>query len=518
MTVLRDYQDDIVTKVVDHVRAGRRRVLVQAATGSGKSVIIGELIKRAVAKGRRVVFIAHRHELNDQISERLTKLGIAHGIWVKGHWKWNPDLLVQVVSIQTLAKAEFKPEAAVVIVDEAHHMVAAQYRTAMKCYPQAALCGFSATPERLDGRGLGDIFEVMVCAPSMSELIAQNHLLPFLLYCPDTPDLSGVQTSHGDYNQQQLEQAVRSSSRRIGNMAYHYNDKAKDLAAIAFLVSIEDSKDVAQTLRNEGLAAEHIDGKMPKSERAAILQRLKDGVTKIVCNVQLWTEGVDVPLVNCVILGRPTQSLALYLQQVGRAGRPYGDQTHAIILDHAGCVHRHGRPEQPRKWTLEGRKRRKKQDASNLLQMCDKCGVVRSALAPFCPKCNPKKAALFPGPTEVEGDLSLYQDIILTDKNRCPECEGGPVRDQPTRAGYRMKRTCRECRAVWYAPDPDRAKNANMRQRLIEWRRLETVRMDKGFALGWSKHQYRETFGMWPPAEFVEKTRPGEPVNSGPSM
>jgi len=508
MTDLRDYQSEIVDKVIDHIRAGRRRILIQAPTGSGKSVVIAELIRRAVAKGRKIVFISHRQELNEQISERLTRLGISHGVWVRGHFRWDMDNPVQVISIQMLAKSETKPEAHIIVVDEAHHMAAGQYRTAMKSYPGTVLVGASATPERLDGRGLGDIFDAMVCAPSMSELVGMGHLLPFRLYCPDTPDLSGVQKSCGDYNQKQLEKAVRSSSRRIGNMAFHYNDKAAGQAAIAFLVSINDSKDVAQSLRGEGIAAEHIDGTMKTHERTQILERLKNGTTKIVTNVQLWTEGVDVPVVNCVILGRPTHSLALYLQQVGRAARPYGNQEHAIVLDHAGCVHRHGVPTQVRKWTLEGRKRRAKVEGSGLLMTCPNCGLVRSAEQPFCAVCNPKQSAMFAGsPTEVAGDLVEYTSPILTEDNRCESCSGGPVRKEPTRAGMRLKCTCLECRVITYMPDPERAKKATPRQKLAEWQRLESVRIDKGFQPGWSKHQYRSTFGDWPPQEFVATTQ-----------
>jgi len=494
VTVLRPYQTEIIESVTREVRAARRSVLIQGSTGIGKGVIFDALIHRAVTKGKRVLFVSHRKELNDQISRMLDRRSIEHGIFSRQHWRYRPGLPVQVASIQTLARAEAKPDADLLLVDEAHHVAAGQYQEVLALYPKAVLIGASATPERLDGKGLGDVFQAMVCAPSMGELVELGYLLPFRVFAPEQPDLTGVKKSHGDYNLKQLDEAVRRSTTRLGGITREYRDKANGMRAIAFCVSIEDSKALAQQFCDDGIAAEHVDGTMPTGQRDAILARLRDGQTMVVTNVQLWTEGVDVPVVNCVILGRPTESLGLYLQQVGRGARPHPGQEYCLVLDHAGCVHRHGLPTQPRHWSLEGRvARTKKDDAIVPLVTCESCGTIRPHTQTFCSTCRGVQTSVFKGiPIEVDGKL-----VEVTSIYRCSKCDGSNVKLEGRELQVLVD--CRDCKHRSYEPDKIAARQASESRRRQEYERLEAVRARKGFKEGWVSHAYRNLFGTWPP-------------------
>ena len=204
MADLRPYQYDVMARVEAAIAAGHRHPLLVAATGAGKTVIAAAIVKAYADCSRRVLFFSHRREITKQTCEKLFALGIDAGI-IQAGWPGRPCQSVQVASIQTLHARGELPPADLVIVDEAHHARAASYQAVLAKYPNAVLLGLTATPCRKDGRGLGNVFDVLVECPQVDELIGLGFLVPTVVYGPPSPiDLSGVRTQAGDYVETQL--------------------------------------------------------------------------------------------------------------------------------------------------------------------------------------------------------------------------------------------------------------------------------------------------------------------------
>jgi len=402
---LRDYQQQAIAQVRQALAAGHKSVLLQAPTGSGKTVLMAWMAARAAERGKRTTFIVHRQELLFQASRTFGAMGIRHGLIAPGQTMTRDA--IQVASVQTLVRRfdrVIPPD--LLIYDEAHHAPSATWRRVFERYPNARSIGLTATPERLDGKGLGDIFEVMVCGPTVRQLIDAGYLSDYVVYAPPVGiDLEGVRTRAGDYAKDQLADAVDKPT-ITGDAVRHYLRLANGKRAIAFCVSIEHSKHVAEQFRSVGVRAQHIDGTEDNRRRAAIMDRFAAGGIQVLTNVDLISEGFDVPAVEAAILLRPTQSLALYLQQVGRALRPQPGKT-AVILDHAGNVLRHGLPDDDRDWTLEGRprKRGRQEDAPDIrVRQCPKCFACH-APAPTCPCCGHRYETQGREVDQVDGDL-----------------------------------------------------------------------------------------------------------------
>jgi DNA repair protein RadD len=391
MTIdLRPYQQQVVDEYERLVAAGIRRILIVAPTGSGKTVIASEIIKRGVSVSQRGLFIAHRNELLTQARDKLQIFGINPGIIKAGRDKdARPQAMVQVCGIQTLharavrAKSMELPPAEILFIDEAHHCPAMTYRTIVDAYPDAIIVGLTATPVRGDGRGLGGTFQAMIECPQIGELITLKHLVPLKIFAPPPPDLRGVQVmSTGDYN---IDQLSGRMDPLVGDFVEHWLRHGQRRRTIAFAVDVKHSVHIADELIKSGVRAEHIDGSTAADERNAIIARLASGETEVVSNVGIFTEGFDLPDIGCIALVRPTRSLGLFRQMVGRGLRTADDKTDVIILDHSGGVHRHGRPDDDIEWTLEPDRRaanktheaRVAKAGSDPFVECKGCGALR---------------------------------------------------------------------------------------------------------------------------------------------
>ena len=316
--VLRPFQAAALDRVRELLRAGIRRVLLVSPTGSGKTTIAAAVIDGARAKQGAVLFLAHRRELIDQCSARLDGAGVEHGVIQAGHPRALPALPVQVASVQTLARRGLRPRATLIIVDEAHHARANTDEEIFSSYgPDIPILGLSATPWRLDGRGLGEMFKEVVVAARVRELIAQGYLVSYTGFAYDTPDLRQVKKTGSDYNERALE-LVMEGSKLAGNIIEQWLKHAAGKRTVVFAVSIAHSQHLVERFRAAGVAAEHVDGTMQARDRAAILGRLASGETTVVSNVNVLTEGWDLPQLEVCILARPTLSVGLYLQMVGR--------------------------------------------------------------------------------------------------------------------------------------------------------------------------------------------------------
>ncbi len=384
---LRPYQVVAIDALRAAFAGGARAVLLTAPTGSGKTVIIAALALGAHGKQRRLLIVAHRAELIRQASEKLAAAGIPHGIIAPGH----PHLAlpIQVGSVQTLARRLARlDQYDLIALDEAHHAVAGSWRKLLDAQPQARLVGLTATPQRLDGRGLGrdagGPFDALVLGPTVRALVDEGYLVPSRVFsAAQPPNLTRVQTVRGDYDARELA-AIMDTRTVTGDVLAHYQRHAAGLSALVFCVSVQHAEDVAHAFRAAGIRAQAAHGGLQPRERERILTGLATGGVQVVCAAELISEGLDVPSVAAVVLLRPTQSLALHLQQVGRGLRPAPGKQHLIVLDHAGNTLRHGFAESARTWTLEGRKARA---AAPSVRQCPECYCAHPP-ASRCPACG----------------------------------------------------------------------------------------------------------------------------------
>ena len=365
---LRDYQIDLV----DRIRAAfatKRRVLAVAPTGAGKTVLFAHITSNAIAKGKRAYIVAHRAEIVEQISGALDRLGVRHGRIQPGHRQ--TDDLCQVAMVQTLARRlDRLPAPDLLTIDEAHHGIAGTWSAVSGAYLRARILGVTATPQRLDGRGLGDAFDVMVVGPTARYLIDRGFLAQYQYLAPPTDvDTSAIKSRLGDYSVEELA-ALMDKKVLTGSAIEHYRQHLNGRPAIAFCVTVAHAEHVADEFRQAGYRAASVDGTMDKTERRRRIAAIGDGELQVLTSCELISEGVDVPVVAGAILLRPTQSLGMHLQQVGRCLRPKPDGSAAVILDHAGNVRRHGLPDKIHAWSLDSKK---KKPAADPVRTCEVC-------------------------------------------------------------------------------------------------------------------------------------------------
>jgi len=352
--ILRDYQDGAISALSRGYELYRSQLLA-LPTGGGKTVIFAEITRRCVARGKTVLIIVHRRELVSQCSAALHDLGVSHGLIQAGR---TPNLResVQIASVQTLARRCHTIAAPdLVVFDEAHHCAAGTWSKVYHSFADrgSRVLGVTATPMRLDGAGLGRFFSNMVVGPTTAELIRDGFLSQIRLYQPPGLDVTGIRRRAGDYAADDV--AVEMTKQKIyGNAADHYLSRVYPGSAIAFCVTVAHAEMFAADLRGRGVRAVSIDGSMRSEERADCISGLGDGRYDVLTSCEIVSEGTDIPSVTAAILLRPTASLGLYLQQVGRSLRVSPGKTAAIIMDHVGNSTRHGWPDDERDWTLDG--------------------------------------------------------------------------------------------------------------------------------------------------------------------
>jgi superfamily II DNA or RNA helicase len=475
---LRPYQEHAVRELEARIAAGKRRIVVVAATGSGKTVVFARVVADAVARGQAALVVAHRRELIHQTYEKLLRAGLCEGqvgVLMADDARRRPAAPVQVASIDTLRHRP-KPPADLVIVDEAHRELARSYREMRAHYPRAVHLGFTATPYRADNRGLGEFYEELLVVASIGDLIAEGYLVePHVFTVPKErlPNLAGVRVRAGDYAQDQLDEAV-DQARLVGDIVEHWMRHAHGVRTVAFPVSVKHSKHVVERFREAGIAAEHLDGATPTSERDAILARVERGATLVVSSCGVLSEGWDMPCVKCAVLARPTKSTGLYLQQAGRILRPWEGQR-AIILDHAGCAREHGLPQEEREFSLEPKPKRKRGESIEVpIRICDECQAVLPARMRVCPECGHFFTEPRPVPAEVEGELVL----ATPGETPCPGADDGETKQKP--------------RSEW---------NRAMQRTVFEqlWALARTKRQDAF----WVRARFIERYGAPPPPEWV---------------
>lgn len=425
---LRDYQKTLVDAARRSIAGGNRAVLMVAPTGAGKTVMAAWMLAQASTRGRSCWFVVHRRELITQSSRTFDSVGVQHGIISAGFSQTRAP--VQICGIQTLTRRiESVPEPDLIMWDEAHHIASESWSKIYSRFPGALHIGLTATPTRLDGRGLREWFSEMVQGPTTASLISEGMLSPYRLFAPSQPDMSNASTRAGDYVTSDVVDAMDRPS-ITGDAVSHYQRLCGGKRAIVFAASVKHSNHIVEAFRQAGVTAEHLDGTTEKSERDRTLARFKSGEVKVVSNVELFGEGFDAPAIEAAILLRPTQSTSLYLQQVGRALRTYPGKSEAIILDHAGNCFRHGLPADIRTWSLDSQPKPKseRETPAVTVRQCKQCFAAFSSQLRECPVCQKPVEIQTRKIDEKKGDLEEIASLEQREKKR--EQAGAKTLDQ----------------------------------------------------------------------------------------
>ena len=455
MTVsLRPFQATAVAEIRGTYMAGHRRVLFVLPTGGGKTYTFVHIAEQAAIRGNRVCILVHRQELVDQSSRSLHAIGCNHGVIAAGY---RQDLRqgVQVASVKTLALRlhQLPPDFfQLLIVDEAHHAVAGTWAKVLAAMSRSHVLGVTATPERLDGRGLGDQFDTMILGPDAAWGTEEGFLVRARVFAPPGIDLSAVKRFDTKKGRTDSDTILRQGQ-AMGDAVSHYRRTIADVhngTAIAFCCSVAHAEAVAEAFRAQGIAAATLDGTMDRGIRRRTIADLGTGQLKVLTSCDIISEGTDIPSVTGAILLRPTDSLGLHLQQVGRVLRPCPGKPHAIVNDHVGNTLRHGLPTDPRDWSLEGRlKGQKRKSTAPPIRICPACFSAIPSAANPCPECGHEVEQARRELKTVEGDLQELPAAVI-------------ARQKRVQVG--QARTREE---------------------------LETIRLERGYSRGWTDHILR---------------------------
>ena len=458
---LRPYQALAVQNLRHSLAEGVIRQMLCSPTGSGKTEIGMALVKGARSKGKRVAFLCNRVHLVEQTSRRFTRSGIAHGI-IQGGNTTRVYENVLVASIQTIARRGL-PDVDLIVIDEAHVVAGSkECRAVIATAKGVPVIGLSATPY---ARGLGKhydelggaLFQQMIIAATIPELIADSYLVDCDVYAPAEPDMTGVKQSRNAFGDMDYTDADvgRATDRPelVGDIVTHWLRLAKDTPTVCFASNIAHSKHIVERFLDAGVPAEHIDCYTDEDERQAVLRRIETGETLVISNVGILAEGWDFPACRTLILARPTRSLIRYIQMAGRVLRPHGSKSRALILDHSGTVIRMGFPTDEFPMELDDGKPK---DAATPKER-------EARLPKACPSCS-----------------------YVTTEHKCPVCGFAPERkaDVDVRHG--------ELVLLAKKPKPGKMGKQAFYSQLI------AIAESKGYREGWISHKYREYFGVWP--------------------
>lgn len=412
---LRLYQKQFISDVYGLIRAGSRRILGVAPTGAGKTIIASKIVADATAKKKRIIFIVHRDILISQTFQKLEEFRFNNCGFIKSGWPENPDSLVQIASVQTLASRNWwkKKSADIVIIDEAHinAYAAVVQRMMNEIYPHAIYLALTGTPWRLSKhQSMGDIFESLVQAPMPFELINQGFLVKPSYFSIAQADLDKVGTVSGDFDEEQLALAC-NHPKLIQQIVQDWRRYAWGRRTIAFTVNVQHAQDLASAFVSAGIPAAHVSAHTPGNVTGQLYEQLASGALQVLASCMKLTEGFDVPSVNAIILARPTLSKALYFQMVGRGLRlsPETNKVDCVVIDPSGNVVRHHYIEDLKEISLEPRK--EKQGDAPPKKICPfgmgGCGAIIYASLTNCPNCG----YIFPRPKKFYFVPELQQQL-----------------------------------------------------------------------------------------------------------
>jgi DNA repair protein RadD len=395
MIQIRDYQRRMIDEARQAIGNGHRCLVIQSSTGSGKTVLASEMVRAAVDKKSTVHFTVHRRNLIKQTAQTFDGFGIGYSYIASGYEQGSAQ--TNICSIDTLKhRIDGITFPKLLFVDEAHMSGSDGWSFIINRYKAAGtiIIMLTATPWRLDGSGLGNHASYMICGPSMDWLINNNYLSDFEGYNPRILDLATVKNVGNDYSQSELSEMLEGNSVVVGDAVEYYRRHAMGKLCVAYAVSRKHSEFIASKFNEAGIPAAHIDGLTPDKERERIIRDYADRKILVLTNCELITTGFDLAAqvgkdicIEAVSLLRPTQSLSLYLQMVGR-GLRY-KKSPAIIFDHANNFYNHGMPNYNHQWTLDDRRQsRSRSEAGMAVSQCRDCGFSWAGSNRVCPKCG----------------------------------------------------------------------------------------------------------------------------------
>lgn len=479
MIELRPYQKDSVEKSRKSLTQGNRRVLIQAATGAGKTITACEIIRLAKEKGSRVWFLAPRRELVTQAHQELADYGVESSIYMAGiNFSYSRVVVASIDTIASRYDINELPETDLVIVDEAHLFLSPKRLELLNKWSEKAIVlGLTATPARPNGQGLGVFYDDLQLSWTIEQLIRSGYLVSPRYFAPSKPDLTAVKVGRQtrEYNEKQLN-TVMNQPELIGDIVDNWFKLAAWKSTVVFCCSKAHSRAVCQEFLDKGVSAEHVDADTPQDERAEIFARVKSGETKVLCNVFIASYGLNIPTLEVAVIARPTKSLILYMQIIGRVLRPSEGKTEALIIDHSGCIEEHGFVEDVTGWSLEGddiseRVAKAKEEAGTPKEItCFECLTVFSGQRE-CPSCGHQMIPLAEAIPCHKADLEekLQSELVLTKR-------WNKVTDWETKVKF--------------------------------FGELKQYARSKGWKEGWAAHQYRERSGVYPNDKRLKEAKP----------
>jgi DNA repair protein RadD len=397
MKQLRSYQQTALDNIRAAWRAGMRRIVVQLPTGGGKTRLAAEIVNGAHGKKKKVVFEVPSISLIDQTVEMFYDEGITEvGVIQANHYMTDWSKPIQIASVQTLERRQELPDADIVIRDECHKLYKFDLRwmTMEGRWRDVPHIGLSATPWT---RGLGTAYQQLIVGATMGSLIEQGWLVPFEVFAPSHPDLEGVRTTAGDYNEKDLGEAIRSSRNKnlAGDIVRTWQEKASDRPTICFAVDRAHAELLKTRFEEAGVASAYMDCNTPLWDRRAIQKSFENGDTKVVCNVEVIGIGVDWPSISCISYCRPTKSEMRFVQNIGRGLRPATGKTNLLVLDHSDTSLRLGFVTDIQHERLYGGKERPDPlPFAKLPKECPQCAYLKPYGKRECPNCGHVSAPL----------------------------------------------------------------------------------------------------------------------------
>ena len=388
---LRPYQLKGINDVYAAFVEGYKRVIFWLATGGGKTFTFCHIVKETFESGGYVIICVKRRDLINQASKNLTEWGIPHGVHMSNHRRYRPKERVQICSIDTLDARALYPHAdkcPLIIIDEAHDVrpTGKKYVRFLDTYPDSPVIGFTATPF-----GNNSLFDHIVKPIEPHELMEQGNLVPVKIFTPNQIDVSQVEIKrNGDFNEKQLFEAS-ADSKVVGDFVRDWQLYSEGRPTVLFAVNVEHAEIIAKAFNEAGISAASASAKTKTKDRDRLLKDLKDGKLKVLCNVNIFSTGVDLPEISCIQNCRPTQSLIWYLQAIGRGLRPapWSGKVDCRIIDNAGNTFRFGNPYRVHAADLSGKKRSDADDLEDIsIRQCKRCHFVFEPTVNICPECN----------------------------------------------------------------------------------------------------------------------------------
>lgn len=411
--MLRDYQQDLYQKTVEAFKQGFRKPLIVAPCGAGKSYLFAEMVRKT--KGEALV-LTHRQELKQQHEELFHELGIS-----------NARVAMILTEVNRLGTY---PPPSLIVTDEAHLSRSNSWMKVIEHYNTWTV-GFTATPVRLDGKPLGDIFDNLIEGVDVKWLIKNKRLAPYEYYAPTLVETDGLRKVAGDYVVSDLEQLMNERA-IYGNVIKTYERCAKGERAIAYCVSVEHARRTAEAFNSAGIRAEALSAGTPPRQRKKVMDDFRNGLITVLCNVGIISEGVSIDEVTCCMLLRPTESVALGIQQMMRCMRYLPGKT-AKIIDFVANYTRVGLPDDEREWSLGEPLKRKKQINENgdfYIRSCPECFMTFKT-APVCPFCGTEYPL---HPREIKAREEIELQRITAEESARVEAEKKKARQEQGRA------------------------------------------------------------------------------------